>query len=130
DIKICDNSRHRLDYKGDLFITAAGPAVNILLFLIFYYINSQLALVNLFIGAFNLLPAASLDGGQLLYLFLTRRLTGRISAFIIYIITIIVSIPLFIIGILVLFQSRYNFSLLLISLFLILSLFIKDDKYL
>ena len=130
DIRICESSRHKLDYKSDIIITAAGPLANLLLFLIFCRIEFKFALVNFFIGAFNMLPAASLDGGQLLYLILSKRLSGKTSAFILDFITILVSIPLFVVGILVLLQSKYNFSLLLISLFLILSLFLKEDKYL
>lgn len=130
DIRILESSRDILSVKNDLLITSAGPAVNILLFLVVYFINTNFALINLLISAFNLLPAASLDGGQLVYLLLSRKLSAKKSAFILDIITIVISIPLFIIGILVLLNSKYNFSLLFISLYLILSLFIKEDRYL
>ena len=45
-------------------------------------------------------------------------------------VSIIKFLPVFIIGLLVLFQSKNNFSLLFISLYLILSLFLRDKKYL
>ena len=129
DIKIIEKSRHILDYKQDMIITAAGPLINLLLFLFFFRINLQFACVNLVIGVFNLLPAASLDGGQLIYLFLSKHFTGKTSALALDVITVVVSIPLFVAGILVLFNSRYNFSFLFISLYLVLSLFVKEDKY-
>nr|MCR5653201.1 hypothetical protein [Ruminococcus sp.] len=130
EIKIIEKSRHILDYKRDLIITSAGPLANILFFILFFSASVNFAVINLLIGAFNLLPAAGLDGGQMIYLLLSKHFSGRISAIILDIITVIISIPLFVLGILVLFRSAYNFSLLLVSMYLILSLFIKEDKYL
>ncbi len=129
DIKIFKNSRYKLNLKNDLIVTAAGPFINLLLFFVFYYINIRFAWINLFIGVFNLLPAMSLDGGQLLYLILLNKLSSKVSALIIDIITIIISIPLFFFGIIILLNSKYNFSLLFISVYLVLSLFIKEDRY-
>ena len=130
DIKIIEQSRRILDYKRDVIITAAGPLVNILLFLSLFSVSFRFACVNLVIGAFNLLPAASLDGGQLIYLFLSKYFSVKTSALALDVITVFVSIPLFIGGIFILLQTKYNFSLLIISLYLVLSLFIKEDKYL
>lgn len=130
DIKIIEKTRHILNYKKDLIITAAGPLANLTLFAYYYHFNIKFAFVNLFIGAFNLLPAANLDGGQLLYLLLSKRFTLKTTANIINIITICVSAILFFAGVLVLLNSKYNFSLLLISFYLVLSLFYKQDKFL
>ena len=130
DFKILAKSRHRLNYKSDITVSAAGPAANILLFLIFLNISSGFALINLFIGVFNLLPASGTDGGQIIYLLLTERFSAKTASVILDVLTLIVSIPMFAVGILVLFKSKYNFSLLLISLFLLTTLFVKEDKYL
>ncbi|MBQ7504104.1 MAG: site-2 protease family protein [Ruminococcus sp.] len=130
DIEIVEKSRHIIDYKNDLIITAAGPLANFVLFAYYYHFDIKFAWVNLFIGAFNLLPAANLDGGQILYLILSRRFTLKTTANIVIVITICVSALLFFAGILVLFESKYNFSLLLICFYLILSLFYKQDKFL
>ena len=129
DIEIVEKSRHIIDYKKDLIITAAGPLANFVLFAYYYHFDVKFAWVNLFIGAFNLLPAANLDGGQILYLILSKRLSFKTTANIITIITICVSAILFFAGILVLLESKYNFSLLLICFYLILSLFYKQDKF-
>lgn len=130
DIKIIESSRHRLGLYNDMIITSAGPLSNIIVFILFFCANNEFALVNLFIGLFNALPAASLDGGQLIYLILSKRFSRKKSSLIVDIITITVSIPIFIIGFFVLLQSKYNFSLLFISLYLLLSVFFKKDKYL
>lgn len=130
DIKILEKSRYKLNLKIDLIVTAAGPFINLLLFSAFYYFNTTFAWINLFIGLFNLLPAMSLDGGQLLYLILSYKLSSKASTLIIDIITTVLSIPLFFFGIVILLNSQYNFSLLFISIYLVLSLFIKEDRYL
>ncbi|MCH5298290.1 MAG: site-2 protease family protein [Ruminococcus sp.] len=130
NIEIIETSRHYIDFKADIMITAAGPLVGIATYLIALPICTAFAYVNLLIGLFNLLPAASLDGGQLLYLFLSKHFSGEKSAKIVDIVTLVASFPLLLVGILVLLNSYYNFSLLFLSLYLILSIFIRKDKYL
>lgn len=130
DVKIFENSRHQTSFVKDIFITFAGAMFNIFAFIILFNINLVYAFVSLFIGLFNLLPAATLDGGQILYLIFTRRFSAEISARIVDAVTLITSIPLFFAGIMILLNSHYNFSLLFISLYLVLSLFLRKDKYL
>lgn len=128
DIRIIKNQKYTLTLPENIFITSAGALMNFLCCLLFLHINETFAYVNLFIGLFNLLPASTLDGGQLLFLFLNRKLTPDLSCKIVDVVTIFISFPLFIVGILVLLNSKYNFSLLIISIYLILSLFMKKDK--
>lgn len=130
DIRILESDRCFQTFKKEIIITSFGVLFNFLLFLTFLPISKTFAYINLFVGIFNLLPVSSLDGGQLLFLFFNRKLTAGLSSKIIDIITIAISFPLFVLGILVLLNSKYNFSLLLISIYLILSLFIKKDKIL
>ncbi len=130
NIKIIEKFRYKNEFYKDILVTLAGPFFNILFFFLLFYINIKLALINLYIGLFNLLPAASLDGGQLLYLFLQKRFTAEISAKIADVITIITAFPVCLIGIMILFSSEYNFSLLFIGFYLILSVFIREEKYL
>ncbi len=129
NIKIIENIRYKAELYRELIIILSGPIFNLLFSLVFLNINSKLSLINIYIGIFNLLPAATLDGGQFLYLVLQTRLRADLSAKFIDVITIIIALPLFFVGILVLFFSRYNFSLLFIALYLILSLFLKEEKY-
>lgn len=130
NITIVQDSRYKTAFYKDVLITAAGPLFNILIYLLFFGFYPEFATVNLFIGLFNLLPAASLDGGQIIYLFLTKFFTAEKSAKIADIITIITAFPVFVSGILLLFNSKYNFSLLFIGIYLFLSLFFKNEKYL
>ncbi len=130
NITIVQNSRYSLSFGKDILCTLAGPAVNVLLFTVCSGFSRDFALVNLYIGAFNLLPASSLDGGQALYLLLCRKLSADRSALVSDVVTIITAALLFFIGIIILLNTKYNFSLLFISLYLILSVFMKKDKYL
>ncbi|MGN0489114.1 MAG: site-2 protease family protein [Ruminococcus sp.] len=130
DIKIIENNRLTLSFYKDIIITLSGPVINILMYFLFLYIDIPFAYVNLFLGLFNLLPCASLDGGQVIYLILSKRISERLTERIIDILTLITLFPIFVVGIIVLFNSNYNFSLLFLCLYLLLSLFIKKSKYL
>ena len=130
EIKILENNRLLNNLYCDIFVTLMGPCINILLFFIFIHFWKSFAYINLFLGVFNLLPCNNLDGGQLIYLLLCKKLPQKSIEIIIDIMTVITFLPVFIIGLLVLFQSKNNFSLLFISLYLILSLFLRDKKYL
>ena len=128
DIKIINNNRVNLSVLKDIFITIAGPLINFIFFVLFIFTYKDFAFVNICIGLFNLLPSSSLDGGQLLFLLLSRNKSVKNSILVIDIITIILSLPMFITGILIFINSKYNFSLIYISIYLILSVFLKKDK--
>lgn len=59
-----------LSYPREILCTLAGPAVNMLLALVFARMlgNYVAAGANLLLGSFNLLPVPALDGGRALHL--------------------------------------------------------------
>lgn len=130
NIKIIHNNRPNLKLSKDIFITLLGPVFNLSACLLFLYLDKSFVYVNLFIGLFNLLPSKSLDGGQLLYLILSRYFLPKYINFIIDILTIITSLPIFFIGTMILILSKYNFSLLFLGVYLIMTVFLREDKYL
>ena len=137
NIKIIDNSRVFYSYKADLLVVLSGVIVNFILsifsFIFFYISNMELLLtfsiVNLLTGLFNLLPVSNLDGGQAIYLILTQKFTEKTANRIIDVLTVLLIFPISIAGFIVLLNSKYNFSLLLISVYLIITLIIKNSKY-
>ena len=110
---------------ADIIITLCGPLSNLLFALVFVCFSKRLFYSNIVIGLFNLIPVKTFDGGHALHLFLMQFLSEKYADIVIGFITFVLLIPLFIIGILVLFESRYNYSLLFISLYLAAILFMK-----
>ena len=67
--------RAPLSYGQDSLVALAGPAANLLLGGLFFWLDRQLpAVLSLGIGAFNLLPILPLDGGRVLYGLLAEKL--------------------------------------------------------
>ena len=136
EISISDNDRYCRRFFDNFLIILCGPLFNFicfivlyLLYLLHYDILFPFAAVNLSVGLFNLLPVMSLDGGQLLYLILSRRLSEKSAEKIVNIITFIFIFPLAALGFLLLFKSKYNFSLLFVCVYLIFSLVFKKNRY-
>ncbi len=63
-------------FWSEVVSVLAGPAVNLALMAAFWSVKPQVALVNLCLAAYNLLPVYPLDGGRVLYLFLFRWWPG------------------------------------------------------
>jgi len=124
----------RLSLWRECAAALAGPAVNLLLAGLFAALQSEeipafrsAALVNLGLALFNLLPVETLDGGRALYYLLSagsvpeeraRQICGKAS--------LIVLIPLICLGAALLVHSGYNFTLLLVSVYLFLLLMFKE----
>ncbi len=112
-------------FSADVLITLGGPAANLLLAALLYPFSLTLCLPHLALGLFNLLPLLSLDGGHLLKLCLMRRCSPRICDAVLKTATFVILLPLMTAGIVILFNSGYNYSLLFASLYLTAILFLK-----
>lgn len=111
--------------RADIMITLGGVTANFLFALLLCPFSLKMGLPHLALGVFNILPVISLDGGHLLSILLAKRLSPRRVDIVLHITTFIILLPLMTAGIYMLFQSGYNYSLLLISLYLIAVLFLK-----
>lgn len=137
DIRIIDNKRALTTYKINLLIILSGVAVNfliaIIMYVVYYICNIEIFFtifyVNLIMGVFNLLPVSNLDGGQALYIILTKKLSFETSDKIIDLLTILLILPTAVFGFIILFNSKYNFSLLIVSVYLITALVLKKSKF-
>ncbi|MBR2315285.1 MAG: hypothetical protein IKA56_01445 [Clostridia bacterium] len=108
-------------YTDEIIVSIAGVAVNMLLCLLFFLIYGytgiilarNIAVVNLLVGMFNLLPVEALDGARALYYVLLKRLTPeRADRVIIY--TSLITVFLMVISAFYLFYlSGANLSLVI-----------------
>lgn len=137
EIKIIDRKRYLRTDKQNIFIIFSGPAVNFICFIPFFLIyllgNDYVlpfAASNISVGLFNILPVMSLDGGQLAYIFLRRKIGSVRAERTVDTITFITVFPLAILGFMLLLSSRYNFSLLFVCVYLILSLITRGSRFL
>lgn len=125
----------KISTKNELLIALGGPLANGILFVIccfaicFYKSEFLLtvACVNLILMTFNLLPVKRLDGGMALYFFLSRRFDSEICAKMLKITSIIFIVFIYLWGLYIFISSGYNFSVLIIAIFLTLSMFGSNE---
>lgn len=119
---------------GEEFIAVAGPAANILVFLIFLadysFCHSEgilkIALINLCIAVFNLLPVWGLDGGTIIACLISRfSLDPYRGQRIVKIITLFFGAFFFGAGVFLCLRGNTNLSFFAIALYLIISTLIK-----
>lgn len=135
EIDITDSSRHSRSFLQNVLIIFFGPFANFICFLpcfLLYLKGMDAALpfaaANASVGLFNLLPVMSLDGGQLIYLFLSRRLTARGAERAVDALTFIFIFPVGALGFLLLLRTG-NISLVFVSVYLVFSLFFKGNRF-
>ena len=119
--------------KSSVIISLSGPILNILVFFVVYFFSSMLnvefyldfAFINLVYALFNLLPFYSLDGGSALEEIIAKKSGGIKAQKTIKLITIIGALLFLFIFMFFTFKGSINYSMLVISFYLILSVFIK-----
>ncbi len=95
-----------------LLISISAPIANIFLAVIFWGSFREFAQINAIIGVFQLLPIMSSDGDNVLeYLHVSIAVRKGMSFLVCFVVMTI--------GFALLIESKYNFSLLFISLYLI-----------
>lgn len=123
----------RLSYRQEIRTALAGPFVNLLFsllfFLIWYFYRRQLLFtcgtVNLCIFLFNAMPVYSLDGGRALEAYLFEKYSEKTRVRIMFLTSLTCTALVMGAGFFFLFQSGHNFSLLMLSFYLIVTLFKK-----
>ena len=137
DVNISDNGKYQRSLWAEICVLLAGAAANLLaagigcVLFIFYKEPFLSAFIssNLFLAFFNLLPVEALDGGNIIYLLLLRRIRHAYAVKILEILSFAVLLPLACGGFYVLLSSRYNFTLLLTSCYLMAIILLKRTKF-
>ena len=120
----------------DIILYLSGPAVNIMLALISrYFINTfsdigyMIYRINICLFVMNVLPILPLDGGCVYKRILSGRIGGYRAGIALKWIGGIIAVALFSGGIYIIKETGYNYSVIIIAVFLIGNIFTQREKY-
>ncbi len=125
-IRIERRNSSKLNYKKEIVTAFAGPLINILFSVTFAIINLFLnkkavnifITVNMALAVINLLPCEPLDGGKILKSILLMKTDEATALKVLKITSATIIIPLLLFGIYFIIKSGYNFSLVLVGIYL------------
>ncbi len=96
-----------------------GPLVNLILFSLSFLAESRaFAAINLAMALFNLLPIESTDGGNILYNILMYKTGEEKAKAALKIMSAVFLFFVYILGFIILFKTKYNFTLLIVAVYL------------
>ncbi len=133
EVKISSDDNESTWFQ-DLLITFAGIAANGVAAVVALSVNMAVSCgllmdffwCNVAIGLLNAFPFVSFDGGQLLLMVLSVFVQEKSALKIVNVASVVLFFPLVLAGIYILFNTRNNFSLLFVSVYL-LSIFISKE---
>lgn len=119
--------------QGEIFILLSGPLSNLLFaafsFMLYYFLKMpffiNFSVVNLLIFAFNLFPVRGLDGGSILYLALSKILSGSKCEVILDILSLFCGALAVFLGVSGILMGKINLSLAVLGLYVIMGVIIK-----
>lgn len=122
-----------VSYKKDIAVALCGPTVNFVLFLVLYFNYAAFgnkmvlyySLLNLIIGAFNMLPVKGLDGGTILYSMLAKRLDLNRACLIMRMVTFIIALAVLALAIIMSVKGKLNISVYIIAIYLFITSLMK-----
>ena len=114
----------------ELILYLSGPAVNALLALLALRLGQEfLYRVNTLLFVMNLLPVYPLDGGCILKRLLTGRFGSRAAAGVMRALSAVFAVIFIALGIYAVYATRYNYSVLLLAVFMVGNVFTQREKY-
>lgn len=114
---------------GHLAVLAAGSGVNFFIGSVTMAFCPRFAALHFVMGAINLLPVDTLDGGGILRILLRRLFSQKTTERLLTVSSLVTLTALSLAGVYVLFRSRYNFTLLGMSLCLLFSLLLRLSRH-
>ena len=120
-------------YNNDILIALSGPAVNLLLFFVFYinyltFKNSGVfcyAMINLIVCLFNLLPVTGLDGGTVLFSLIAKKYDVNRAMLTLRIITLFLASATLFLAITLTLRGKLNISVYIVAIYLFMSVIMK-----
>lgn len=121
------------NYRQEIITAIAGPAVNFFLaacLYVVYYLSEnetvfRALLVNIALGAFNIMPVFGLDGGRAVESALKNHFEQDKAEWFLKIISLFFLTVMTAFGFYILIVSGYNFTFLAITVYLTVMLFVK-----
>lgn len=109
----------KISPKKEILISLAGPFVNILLLSVGLLLNrNQLVKINLILCLFNLIPAGKTDGYTALFNSLILIFSRSKTEAVLKKISTAFLIVMYLLGIIVLIKTKYNFSALAVAVYI------------
>ena len=125
-----------ISYKKEILLSALGPLANFISIFLIKLIASDELCQNAFfdnflssslaLGALNLLPIESFDGGRILLSLLSLRLSPKVALSIIDTVSFIIIFLLWTLSVYLLLRVSSSLSLFIFSAYLFSKFFIKD----
>jgi len=116
--------------SDEIILYMSGPAMNLLLaFFAVLAGKDYLYYINIILFTINLLPVSPLDGGGILKGILSSKLGTIRAAKIMRVISAILSIMLIAVGVYTVYITGYNYSVLLLAVFVMGNVFTQREKY-
>ena len=117
-----------INYKKNLLISLAGPLTNGMAAVILFCLHAyDAAMVHIVLAALNLLPAAALDGGEILRCGLCLLGLDRCARWVLRLSSALVLLPLAAVSGWLFLQGK-NLTLLIVSAYLVVMIFFSE-KY-
>lgn len=119
-IKIFTDKKFLPEMK-EAAIASGGPVINLFAASILFIAGQEnFAIMNLALAFFNLLPVSILDGGHILSALFPESKTVKT-------LSILCSVSLLVLGIILAVYSKKNFTLLIVSLYILTGIISKKD---
>lgn len=125
-IRIERNENNSLSFIKEIICAFSGPLVNIVLALIFR--GTYFSEINIVMATLNLLPCEPLDGSKIIENFLKIKFSWEKVEKISLVLSCITVFPVAVVGFIILFHSKGNFTLLLVSFYLIFFIALKKKN--
>jgi len=123
----------KISIKKDVIVLLSGPLVNLIFSAVLYFVNliiknvdlSNLILINLGLGIFNLLPFYNFDGGKIIEILLKSKFNEKIAETIVSCISFAILVPFTLFSVNIFLRNYKDFYFLVVSLLMLLTIILK-----
>ncbi len=123
----------KISIKKEVIVLLSGPLVNLIFSAVLYFVNliiknvdlSNLILINLGLGIFNLMPFYNFDGGKIIEILLKSKFNEKITETIVSCISFAILVPFTLFSVNIFLSNYEDFYFLIVSLLMLLTIILK-----